>query len=737
MMFPSQKFFPRLFVMLVFSVLINPGSVLAAGQVFWDWPAAEPFQNLNLQGVAVDEQGTLIIGPSTQRVGPLGAEVSWRVLADGKGGFFTGTGHGGEIHHTNRKGESKVLTTLNGAEVFSLWLLADGGLLAGCGPDGHLYRISADGDSQLLGQVPGGYVWSLSATADDKTIYLAAGNPAAVYRYTDDEGLVELISLPAQNALDLRLEADGSLLVCTQGPGLVYRVDPAQPKQPWLICETPQDEVRQFVQGPDNQVFFLALNEDGEQEGASLMPGNSGKAIPPSLMSLFGEPMKPQVDKAVLYRLDPDGRCTTWWAGSLDLMIVRWDKQWGWLGGGPLDEETGKSRLFRLLPEAGSYVLAQWQGGDILDLGTNLDHSGGELLVAQAHPGGVRLINGDNGLPHLATSPPLDAGSPVQWGRLGWEAVPGKGKLRWSVRCGNRSVPDETWTPWSDSWSSSDQSLELPTSQFLQWRVQMPDNPQNHWRITSVSVSAWQDNAAPVVRRFTIEKLSEISQGGLMGSSDNVTQSFESGLRVEFGRKSSQGKQAGARRAAFTRPVRIMTWQGSDPNNDRLVYQLEYRRQGDESWRDIMGETLELLGSWDTSEVPDGNYDVRLTVSDRRDNPGSLALSSQREAGPLLVDNTPPSLDPVRVEKLEGGLRLRFRAQDEASVLAQATVTMPDGRVQRLDPTDRICDSRREEFDLVLPWPETGRPAGDEPWRLRVEVWDLNGNSTRAEGEAR
>jgi hypothetical protein len=728
-------------ISLILVGLLCPNGGLAAGQMFWDWPAGSPFKDVELLGAAVDEHGALVPGLTARATGPIGSEVCWSVAPDGKGGFFTGTGHGGEIHHTDKNGETRVFAELEGAEVFSLWPLPDGGLFAGCGSEGDFYRVDSTGDHQLLGKVPGGYIWAIVADESGKTVWLATGSPAAIYRYTADTGLEELISFPAQNTLDLMLDRDGSLLAATQGPGLVYRLDPENPVTPWLICETRQDEVRQFLRGPDDHIFFLALNNspnNADDEG-SKSPNNG--AIPPSLMSLFGVMETPQVDKAALFRVEEDDRFSPWWSGNLDLMIVAWSPEWGWLGGGPLASGDGLAMVHRLIPPASDYVLAAWPGGDILDI-VLMDpkNSKMSLLVSQAHPGGVQRLMAVTDEPLFAISPPLDAGSPVTWGHLNWQGEAGPGKLRWSVRCGNRSTPDNSWTQWSDSWTTDDRDLELPATRFLQWRVEMPPRKQGAektWRVNSVSVSAWQENSPPVVRSFTIENLSEINRGGLSGMSDNVTQSFASGLKVEFGRKSLANARVGARRAAFTRPVRVMTWDGRDANSDRLLYRLEFRRQDEQSWRTIIEETAEQLGSWDTSEVPDGRYQVRVVVSDRLDNPGDQALSNSREAGPLLVDNTPAELSSFQVKKVEGGMRLSFKVQDQASVLAQAVVRLPDGREERLDPKDLICDSRSEEFDVVIPWPVSGRPEGDDPWRLRVEVWDLAGNSTIAEGEAR
>ncbi len=725
-----------LLVLVGLALLALPQSGQAAGQIFWDWPSGRQFSEIELNGLALEPGGALIPGLQAIQAGPESPEVCWRLASDNQGGFFTGTGHGGEIFHTDGQGKTSLFCDLSDAEVFSLLALPDGGLLAGCGPDGHLYRIGSNGLSQLLGKVDGGYIWAMASDDGGQTLYLATGSPAAVYRYTKSEGLQHLVTFTAQNTLDLMLDKDGSLLAATQGPGLVYRIDLADVQNPWLICETEQDEVRQFVRGEAGQLFFLALESSDGAEGGSNPAAPLG-SMPPSLMNLFGEQIEPQSDKAALYRLEQDNTFTTWWTGNLDLMIVAWSSQWGWLGGGPRNLETGQASVHRLVPPATNHVIASWQGGDVLDLVVrdSADSNKG-VLVGQAHPGGVMILKNQGHGSLRAMSPPLDAGAAVQWGRLSWTADEGPGKLRWSVRGGNRSQPDGSWTDWSDTWSGNDQALALPQTRFMQWRVEMPGpKGNNKWRLTSVSVSAWQDNVAPVIKRFTLENLTDISRGGLITSSENVTQKFASGLRVEFARKSVMGEDPDQVRAANTKPVRVMTWQGKDANNDKIIYKLEYRPLGEETWRPIMDETVEQMGSWDTSQVNDGLYQLRLTASDRLSNPAGLALNSHHEAGVVQVDNTAPVIKGFKVKTIETGLRVVFSATDESSKLGMAFVVMPDGTRQRLDPMDRICDSQREAFDARVTWPLPGQSAGEQPYRLRVEVWDLSGNMVSAEGE--
>jgi hypothetical protein len=319
---------------------------------------------------------------------------------------------------------------------------------------------------------------------------------------------------------------------------------------------------------------------------------------------------------------------------------------------------------------------------------------------------------------------------------LNWTAEGGAGKLKFAVRGGNRSEPDDSWSDWSDSWTDQNRALPLKPSRFLQWRVEFPaTDGENPTRLTSVSISAWQDNLPPVIASFSPEYLSAIHLGMMNNHNDNITQTFRSGLQAEFNLHSTADQLAGPERAGVGRSVRVFTWGGSDPNGDRVLYDLAYRRHGEEAWREILSGRAELLGSWDTSEVSDGQYDIRLTASDRQDNPGHLAAQSSRILGPVLVDNTKPEISGFKLQALDDGFQVNLTAEDIGGVLAGSLLHFPDGTLERLDPVDGICDSPKEKFSAKIVWPREGRQSGPVPWRVRVEVRDLVGNAASAEGD--
>ena len=714
-------------------------AALGAGPIFWDWPADRPFDEMQLEGAAIDLEGNLVGGLAGRTAGPVGPEVFWRILSDGQGGYYTGTGHAGEIHHTTSGDKSRLVTSLEGTEVFSLLKLDDGDLLAGCGPEGQLFRIDDKGEATLLGSVPGGYVWAMATDPGDGGILMAVGSPAAVYRYySGSDSLEAVVELPAQNALDLTFDDQGRLLVATQGPGLIYSIDPAKPDDLKLLFETAQDEARQFIEGPEGSLFVLALNTDGTGlQGGGVSPGMDMPAAGPSLFSLMLEDNGPQISRSALYRLEEGGMVAPYWAGDVDLMIAAWSSRWGWLGGGPLADDSGRTVLHGLTPPAGSHPVAGWSGGDILDILVTGDRGSDEsIIVCQAHPGSVTVLGSPGKEPRVAMSPSLDGGLPVRWGRLNWTTNGGAGKLKLAVRGGNRYEPDDSWTDWSDSWSDQDRAIPQEPSRFLQWRVEFPaTNGDNPIRVTSVSVSAWQDNRPPVIVSFTQEYLKEIHLGMMNNHNENVTQTFRSGLQAEFSRNSTADHLAGPERTVVGRSVRVFTWGGTDPNGDRVIYDLDYRRLGEKAWREILSDRAEHLGSWDTSEVPDGQYDLRLTASDSPDNPGHLAAESSLNLGPILVDNTDPEISGFKLRMLEDGFQVNFTAKDAGGVLGGAQLRLPDGTIERLDPVDGICDSSSEKFAAKIVWPRMGQEAGPAPWKVRVELRDLVGNQAVIEGD--
>jgi hypothetical protein len=648
--------------------------------------------------------------------------VVWTAVAGEDGAVYAGSGHEGRIWRVAAGGEPTVLADLPVQAVFAL--LRDGeALLAGCGAGGEVYRVAPDGSAELLANLPGGYAWDL-ARGPDGTLYAAGGSPAAVYAVVDGRAR-PVAELPARNALDLAVTDRGDLLVAAQGPGRVFRVQPDGPR--WeLVVAMEQDEVRQVVRGPDG---WYALGYQAQEQSSGSGSGGdggdgeeSGFEGPFDLMVTADREVQPV--RSALVRLAGPAPVRVWTSEDV-VTSVAWSDDHGWLGAGA--RERGRlTELSRLTPPNGRQPVATWEGGDVLRI--TVVPAGGQpdqLLVAQANPGGVTRLRAATGRQAVALGAPLDAGIPVQWGRLHWRGPAGGREPRFSVRVGNSPTPDASWTDWRSLGSGRDLDLgDLPPRRVLQWRVALGSGS----RVDAVSVSAREPNLAPQITSFTLEPRGELRRGGLMNGGETVTEELAGGLQVEYGAASQRDRQVDRERAAALRPVRSLTWHTRDPNEDALVHRASFRAQGASVWRPVSAATPEQVTAWDTARLADGWYELRLVVSDHPDNPAAQARTAERVIGPVPVDNTAPELDGWRLERTADGFRVVLRAVDAFGPLAGAEVVLPDGRRERLDPEDGVCDSPREGFDREVTFPA---PWGDpvaRPWTVRVRVWDLQGN---------
>lgn len=746
------------------AAVLLAGAAAAAGPRYWDWPDGRPFEEATFESAGLDTLGGLTAGPAVAGHALVGPEVAWRVASDGHDGWYAGTGHGGELHHVAADGTARLVARLESTEIFSLAVLPGGDVLAGGGPDGRLARVTSAGDVTAVGRIEGGYIWGIAIDERAGIAWLACGAPAAVYRYSWRDGALERAwELPAQNAMDVALDAGRSrLLVSTQGPGLLYSLVPGT-SAPTLLGEIEQDEARRVLRGDGGAFHVLGLSGGSEVFPTGTESAGDGAMPQPSAVARGSG--DEGVPAAALYRLEtgPGGResLVRAWAGRRDLMAAAWTARWGWVGAGTLPEASGtspmgeespspaaepRSTLLRLTPPWGAVPLSSWSGGDVLDLCTAA--GGRELAIAVAHPAAVAvarpLAGGARG---VVTGPPLDGGPGVTWARLRWEGVAGDGRPRWSVRSGDRARPDDSWSPWSEAWSDPDRALGEVAGRYLQWRVELPSAGADGrpWRVTGISVSARQPNRAPVIEAFQVEQLRGVRPGGFLGG-ESIIHQYRSGLRAEFTPPDAvQESWPGSERADPGRAVRVLTWSASDPNGDRLSFRLECRAEGEAAWRPAAApgtgdQTVSgNVGSWDTSGLPDGRWELRLVASDEPDNPRREHAESTRTLGPLVVDNTPPRVDVLETATRDGGaiIVVKLRAADATSSLAAARLVFADGDTERLDPQDGVCDSGEETFVAAV---ERRRAAGRDPAapvRLRVEVRDIAGNTGSVEAVVR
>ena len=185
-------------------------------------------------------------------------------------------------------------------------------------------------------------------------------------------------------------------------------------------------------------------------------------------------------------------------------------------------------------------------------------------------------------------------------------------------------------------------------------------------------------------------------------------------------------------RRSYQKGLETIVWKAQDANDDDLSYDIQYRREGDTTWKVLKRNLPDPLFVWDTTSVPNGTYVIKVLASDAPANPPGAALVAERESDTFDVDNSPPSITVASVTRDNGRTTVRFTVKDADSPVQRVEYSIEADRWRPIYPKDGIADSRTEEFELVL-----DQDVGDRQIILRAFDTMNNVATTRAEAQAR
>ena len=179
----------------------------------------------------------------------------------------------------------------------------------------------------------------------------------------------------------------------------------------------------------------------------------------------------------------------------------------------------------------------------------------------------------------------------------------------------------------------------------------------------------------------------------------------------------------------YQKGLQTFVWKAEDADGDRLVYSVQFRREGETVWRDLKSGMTDSLFVWDTTSVADGRYLIRIRATDSPTNSAERVLSGDRESDPFEIDNTPPQLT-IESSRQGNSTRLTVRVRDTQSPILKLEYSAAGGNWQVAYPVDGISDSRREEFEVTLDEAEAAR-------NLIIRVTDAMNNVATAVAEIR
>jgi sugar lactone lactonase YvrE len=677
----------------------------------------------DLENLAIDAAGRLMLGPSTTLVYETPAPFLWSMVAQPDGTLFVGTGNEGKVYRINPSGAGSVFFDSGELEVHALAAAPNGGLYVATSPDGRIYKVDRNGAATTFFDPDDKYIWSLAVDARGN-VYAGTGNNGVIYKIGPDGTGAVFYKASATHVTALAVDRAGTLFAGTGSPGRVLRIDASG--KPFVVLDSPFQEIHTLRFDAKGLLYAAALGAQSTGAGAAPSGGEVADtpAPPPSpapVATVTAEVTSitvvdagsgsggsstasrpgPGSLKGAVYRITPDGVWDSLWESRDDSPYdLAFDRS-----GAVLVGTGGKGKIYRLEGDPRRPTLLARAAAQ--QVTAFYQDARGQLYYATANPGKVFRLGVDRASRGTYESEPRDARMIATWGALSWHGTAGDGsRIELYTRSGNTDTPDDTWSPWSAAYANADGSpMTSPKARYLQWRAVLTGRGEGPV-LTSIRAAYLQRNLRPQVRSVTVhppgivfQKPYSAGEPELAGFDDQS--SPERKLAVAAAQPSGGSGQSLGRRA-YQKGLQTFVWRADDDNDDDLVYDVLYRREGETSWKTLRRGMSESILVWDTTTVPNGTYFVKVVASDSPSNPADAALTGELESVAFEIDNTPPALTVTAVRVERGATIVSVDAVDDHSPIKVLEYSQDGQQWRGAFPTDGIADSRSEHYELTI-----------------------------------
>lgn len=698
----------------------------AAAATFWTVSTQVDFLKGDVENLSIDSDGRLFLGPATSLVAETSAPFLWTVIAGPDGTLWAGSGNEGHVLKVAKDGKLTTFFDAPELEVHAIAPAANGGLYVGTSPDGKIYHVAADGTSKTFFDPDDKYIWSLVVDRSGH-VFAATGDKGVIYRISPDGKGAPFYRTNAGNVVTLALAANGDLVAGTESPGRLFRIDAAA--KAFVLLDSPFREIHAVRLADDGTIYAVAVN--GTQGGPSRVTDgpvpDTARAPVPSVSteitaisvvdSGVGVSVTPQAGRSprrpgrgAIYRVKPDGLWDTVWDSGddapYDLVIEP---------GGTLLVGTGtEGKIFRIGGDpARATLLTRATARQVTSL---LREPSGRIVGATSNPGKLFALSSAPAQRGMYDSDVRDAGTVASWGAIRWRTAASGGQVEAFSRTGNTATPDETWSAWSKAYTNaSGEQIVSPNARYLQWRVVLaaPSGPGPV--LTSVTAAYLPRNLRPEMSSITVHPAGTVFQRPfstgemeIAGFEENTSDGrAPSQAPAPSGGVSGTGPSLGRR--TYQKGLQTFVWKAEDDNDDRLQFDVSYRREGETAWKVLRRGLWDAIFVWDTTSVSDGTYFLKVAASDAPSNSPGAALVGELESATFDIDNTPARIEVQPAARAGARTTIAFSVRDEQSPVMRVEYSLDASRWRVVYPKDGIPDSRREDFEVTLDENESGR----------------------------
>lgn len=641
------------------------------------------YNNGTYNGIMLTEQGSLILAPIIEKDGAIEGKFIWKIYNSSDGSMYAAiSGDGAELYK-REVGESDFnlfVKSTNESAFTSVISDNSGNIYAATAPYARIIKYDKLGNEIWSKNVDDTYIWDMKFDNNGNLYAAAGGNNARVLKISSNGNITEILKTEEQHAMSLYFDSKSNkLYIGTAGRGLVLSVDLStnlENPSYKTVYDTAQNEVYAITMDNIGNLYFgTATREPSYLILPSIIDG--GKLADDSAKEFRNS----------LYKADTNGTVQRLFFLNQTLVFA-------------LSSDIDNNIYFITGDNADIYkingndgLLSYIGGLENKTLSTFLATKDG-LYFAISKTGEIYKMQNGNPSEGSFISDTLDLKLLSKLGSLkAMTTIPDGSDISFEVRTGNVARVDNTWSDFTKV--SEDGKINSPDGRFLQFRITMKNSNANEKSVpvlSSMDFTYIENNLPP-----------DVLNGGLTTYYKQQNDSSET-------TKSPQLEENET----------MIYWKGSDPNGDKLIYDLEYRLKGEKNYRKLANNLETPYFRFKSYLMPSGIYDFRITASDRFDNPIDLSKTKTLEVLNIKYDNDSPEIFDFAV-KTEGNKRIiTFRAEDKLSFLKTVRYSTITEEWHYILPDDKVLDSMSENFTIIIDDEEAGS--------ITVEVLDTEGN---------
>lgn len=458
--------------------------------------------------------------------------------------FAKGTFDGVSASSENKLELAPTLRRLAETPEQYVWCVAatKGGVYAGTGNSGRIYKITDSGESSVFYETGELEVHALVRDSAGN-VYAGTSPHGKIFKITPDGKGTLLYTTPEKYVIALALDPEGNLYAGVGDAGKVYRI----PTKgiPTLFAEINEQQVLSLNWDPHGSLLIgTGIN------GVVYRATRTGNVTPifdaaeDSITSVVadgdGNAYAGTSPKGVIYKIFPDGRSKQVYTKANRVLSMVADSHNNIYA-------VSDITLVKITPDE---VVTQLDSSKdkVQYLALALNEETSELYAGTGNIGSV-YVSKCCDVRGTYESPVHDAKMVSKWGRIKWVAeVPEGTTVELRTRTGNVETPDGTWTEWSKPYvTAAGEPITSTPGRYIQYQVVLTGKAQTSPKVTAVTISYLNPNQPPTVK-----------------------------LTAPVGGEVWAGKQT-------------IKWTGTDPDKDKLTYDVYYSNDGGKNWKALVG----------------------------------------------------------------------------------------------------------------------------------------------------